>query len=136
MHKGGYGPGAGPLGFAWVGKDIGTWPGAAGVPGQSNFFPLSKVGVPAGPFDPPISTRNMEGGGNINSLIPQPLVDFGRSLTGTVQQGIYGVQGLNIPDSVHSSPTVQPTMDKDYRYLHTTSPDIIAIHQAAGKTAF
>jgi hypothetical protein len=128
-YKGGYGPGAGPLGSAWIGKDINTWPGVAGVPGQSNFLPLSKVGIPAGPFDPPISTRNMNGGG----LIPQPLVDFGRSLTGSVQETIYGLKGVNIPDNINSSPTNQPTMDREYKYLNTIPSDINSIHQQAGK---
>ena len=108
-HKGGYGAGAGPLGYAWVGKDMSTWPGVAGVPGQSNFLPLSKLGVPTGGPELPENTseanlvNSMQGGG----IIPQDLVNFGRSLTGGVQGLVYGYNGVERPYSTYPLPTTQ-----------------------------
>ena len=134
---GGFGPGAGPLGYAWVGKDVSTWPGVAGVPGQSNFLPLSKDGVPAGLMDPAISTRNnvQGGGGGLTDLLPQDLVNFGRSLTGGVQGMVYGYQGVERPYSTLSSPTNQPGMNASaVNYSNSMPPNISAIHQAAGRT--
>ena len=127
--KGGFGPGACPVGFPWKGDNIGSWPGVAGVPGQSNYLELSKVGIPAGPFDPPLSSRLMNGGG----LIPQDLVNFGRSIMGSIQNTYYGTQGLERPDSTYPLPTTQPEINKDVQYLRSTSPDIKQIHLDAGK---
>lgn len=127
-YKGGFGPGACPVGFPWQAGNIGSWPGAAGVPGQSNYLELSKVGVPAGPFDPPLSSRLMNGGG----LIPQDLVNFGRSIMGSIQNTYYGTQGLETPDSVHPLPTTQPTINKDVQYLRSTPADIKQIHSDSG----
>jgi hypothetical protein len=132
-YKGGYGPGAGPVGFAWKGENIGTWPGVAGVAGQSNFLPLSENGVPAGLLDPPVSTRNNLYGGGLTDLIPQDLVNFGRSLTGGIQGTIYGYQGVERPYSSYSSPTDQPAINADYKYISSSPPDISKIHQNAGK---
>jgi hypothetical protein len=133
-YKGGYGLRAGPVGFAWKGENIGTWPGVAGVPGQSNFLPLSENGVPAGFIDPPISTRNNLYGGGLTDLIPQDLVNFGRSLTGGIQGTVYGYQGVDRPYSSYSSPTEQPGIDANYKYINSNPPDINKIHQDAGKT--
>ena len=133
--KGGYGPGAGPLGFAWVGKDVNTWPGVAGVDGQSNYLPLSKDGVPAGLLDPPISTRNsVQGGGGLSDLMPQDLVNVGRSLTGGVQGIMFGFEGVDRPYSTFPLPTNQPGMNSVQTNYSSTPPNINAIHQAAGKT--
>ena len=54
---------AGPVGCAWVGGQMGTWPGVFGSAGGdtrgatiSNYYPLSKNGT--GPLYPGASTRN------------------------------------------------------------------------------
>ena len=133
-YKGGYGPGAGPVGFPWKGENIGSWPGVAGVAGQSNFLPLSENGVPAGLLDPPMSTRNNLYGGGLTDLIPQDLVNFGRSLTGGVEGAVYGYQGVERPYSSYSSPTDQPGIETNYKLISSNPPDISKIHQNAGKT--
>lgn len=133
-YKGGYGPGAGPVGFPWKGENIGTWPGVAGVAGQSNFLPLSENGITAGLLDPPMSTRNNLYGGGLTDLIPQDLVNFGRSLTGGVEGVVYGYQGVERPYSSYSSPTDQPGINTNYKLISSNPPDISKIHQDAGKT--
>ena len=60
-----YGLASGPVGCSWQGGSPSTWPGVAGKVGQSNYYQLSPNGVPAGYFDPPISSSNvmkMKGG--------------------------------------------------------------------------
>jgi hypothetical protein len=137
--RGGFGAGAGPLGFAWVGKDVNTWPGAAGVDGQSNFLPLSPNGVPAGAFNPPENTseENMtnkfgQQGGGLTDLIPQDLVNFSRSLTGSVQGAIYGYQGVERPYSTYSSPTTQPGLNTNVKYIGNDNLNIKQLHLDAG----
>jgi hypothetical protein len=136
--RGGYGPGAGPLGYAWLGKDVHTWPGVAHVDGQSNYFPLSKYGITTGLPDPPMSTstiNNRQYGGGLTDLLPQDLVNFGRSLTGSVQGAVFGVEGVERPYSTISSPYIQPGMNTiQTNYSSSLPPNISAIHQAAGKT--
>jgi hypothetical protein len=57
------GKAAGPVGLAWNGGDVSSWPGKAGLDGQSNYIPLSKEGVPSGNFELPVSTSNIMKGG-------------------------------------------------------------------------
>lgn len=140
-HRGGYGPGAGPVGFAWVGKDPNTWPGVAGVDNQSNFLPLSKYGVPAGAPHPPENTSElniknnstMRGGGGLMDLVPQDIVNFGRSLTGGVQGAIYGYQGVDRPYSTYPSPTTQPGINHNIKYIDNNHMNIKNIHLNAGR---
>ena len=136
--RGGFGPGAGPVGFSWNGNDVNTWPGVAGVDGQSNYLPLSKYGVPAGLPDPPMSTstiNNRQYGGGLTDLLPQDLVNFGRSLTGSVQGAVFGFEGVERPYSTISSPYIQPGMNATQtNYSSSLPPNISAIHQAAGRT--
>jgi len=133
--RGGYGPGAGPLGYAWLGKDVCTWPGVARVDGQSNYLPLSKYGITAGLPDSPMSTSNRQYGGGLTDLFPQDLVNFGRSLTGSVQGAVFGVEGVERPYSTISSPYIQPGMNATQtNYSSSLPPNISAIHQAAGRT--
>ena len=140
--RGGFGAGAGPLGYSWVGKDVNTWPGVAGVPGQSNFLPLSKYGVPAGNSQQlPENTseaniKNIFGqkGGSLTDIIPQDLVDFGRSLTGGVQGAIYGYQGVERPYSTYSSPVVQNAINSQQKYIDNTHLNLKTIHDNAGNT--
>lgn len=54
---------SGPVGISWSGNPK-TWPGVASKNGitQSNHYPVSKYGVPAGLPDSPLSTSNLQGG--------------------------------------------------------------------------
>lgn len=54
---------SGPVGFSWQGGETSSWPGVAGVDGQSNHYPVSKYGVPTGNFELPVSTSNIMKGG-------------------------------------------------------------------------
>ena len=59
MH-GGFGPGAGPVGYPLDGGNTSTWPGVSGNDqGMGNHYPLSASGIPSGPLDPPISSRGI-----------------------------------------------------------------------------
>jgi len=65
--RGGYGKGAGPIGYSYKGGDVGTWPGVySSILGgntngisMGNHYPLSNVGVPTGAFVPPVSTEGL-----------------------------------------------------------------------------
>lgn len=53
--RGGYGPGAGPVGYPLKNGDVATWPGVIAANGgntqgatMSNFYPLSKNGIAVG----------------------------------------------------------------------------------------
>jgi hypothetical protein len=136
-HRGGYGPGAGPVGFAWEGKDPNTWPGVAGVDNQSNFLPLSKYGVPAGgalnlPENTSETNMKMSGGG-LSDLLPQDIVNFGRSLTGGLEGVLYGYQGVDRPISAYPSPTNQPGINENFKYIDSSPPNIKSIHLNAGR---
>ena len=59
MH-GGFGPGAGPVGYPLDGGNTSTWPGVSGNDqGMGNHYALSPVGIPSGLLDPPISSREI-----------------------------------------------------------------------------
>jgi hypothetical protein len=135
--KGGFGVGAGPLGYSWIGKDVNTWPGVRGVAGQSNFLPLSEDGITAGLPKQPINTSelnmtNRQTGGGLTDLLPQDLVNFGRSLTGGVQGAIYGYNGVERPNYTYPSPTTQHVMNENYKYIDSSPPNIKNIHVMAG----
>ena len=59
-YRGGYGPGAGPVGYPWSSKPE-NWPGVLAANGadtegatMSNFYPLSKYGIAVGGVDPAV----------------------------------------------------------------------------------
>lgn len=80
--RGGYGPGAGPVGYAWK-SDPSTWPGAYASNGGntngmtfSNYYGYNSQGTGVGGLDPAISTRGdlanlhyQSGGGMFQDLI-------------------------------------------------------------------
>lgn len=140
--RGGFGRGSGPIGYPWKSDDASTWPGVKGIDSESNHLSLSKYGVPAGPFDPPISTTDLaikggkrktrkmckrktskrktskrkikKGGG----LIPQDLVNLGRSFG-------FGIQNVasNFSSSkstpVNPLPTESQGIDQSYKIIPT-----------------
>ena len=90
-------------------------------------------------IDPPINSNkqfsNQKGGGFLTSLMPQDLVNVGRSLTGGIERGINSFQGVSPFDSSYSSPTQQPSIVRDIQ--RQSSPtnitmDIKEIHRTAG----
>ena len=63
------------------------------------------------------------GGGNQTTLLPQPLVDFGRSLTSGVQETINGFSGVTNHASLKVMPYDQPLMDQS-KYIRTNFPNV------------
>jgi hypothetical protein len=153
--KGGYGPGAGPIGYPW--KDVCTWPGVRGIDSQSNYLPLSPTGIQAGLLDPqPMNMntsntiypfgavgggrrgrrkyiKNKKGGGMLTNLFPQDIVDFGRSLTGTSLNVYDGFKGTPPPLNRNPYPYVQPYISGPGPGQSTLPPKINEIHQMAGQ---
>jgi hypothetical protein len=120
--RGGYGKGSGPVGSPWNGGDVGNWPGVQGSH-SSNFLPLSPTGVSAGNFDPPMPSNpqfiggvkhkrhiKQKGGSIATKLLPQDLVNFGRSLTGSVIGTYNKFQGVPRSNSSLPLPYDQPSM--------------------------
>lgn len=103
VMKGGYGPGAGPVGYAWKG-DNSTWPGAYASSGGntngmtfSNHYGYNSQGTGVGGLDPAISTRSdlanlhyQSGGGifqdiaNLGDHANYKFTDFFSKLNGAV----------------------------------------------------
>lgn len=141
-QKGGYGPGACPIGYPLEGGNISTWPGAAALEGantdgmaMANHYPLSPSGGSL--MQLPVSTRQsnaqpMRGGGSPRTLMPQDLVNFGRTITGGVVGALDAWKGEPTPISSKPFPTTQP-IDNDYKYIGRETPlDISKIHTDAG----
>ena len=74
------------------------------------------------------------GGSGLMDLVPQDLVNFGRSLTGGVQGALYGFQGVDRPYSTFPSPTTQPGINDNYKYIDNSHANIKDIHLNAGKS--
>lgn len=136
--KGGYGAGACPVGYPLEGKNIASWPGAAASAGantqgitMSNYYPLSPSGGSL--MNLPVSTRNRQfGGGRLTALVPQDLVNFGRSITSGAIGLMDSWEGQPTPISSNPFPTTQP-IDKSYEYIGRKMPiDINKIHTQAG----
>lgn len=101
----------GCMGQAWNGGNIGKWPGVSG-PHDGNYYEYK--GSPSGLYDPPMpSNKQFQNGGGLINLIPQDLVNFGRSLTGGLE-GVYdSYQGQPRFDSTYPLPIDQPSMDRE-----------------------
>ena len=104
IMKGGYGPGAGPVGYAWK-SDPSTWPGEYASKGGntngmtfSNYYDYNSQGTGVGGLDPAISTRGdlanlyyQSGGGIFSNAIDlgnYKIADFFDKLNGSVNQAI------------------------------------------------
>jgi hypothetical protein len=135
-------PAGGPVGYPWKASPA-SWPGVAAAGDGislglntngatvSNHYPLSSCGIPSGQCNPPNSTRNQDGGG-LSQLIPQDLVNLGRSLTGEVMSGVDGWRGVSRPASTYPLPTQQQPIDQNVKYISKPFPDINQIHTDAG----
>lgn len=69
-QRGGFGPGAGPIGWPVNGGDLATWPGVSGNASHGgNYLPLSPIATTPGgnvggvPSNPQLLAPNMQGGG-------------------------------------------------------------------------
>ena len=155
QHKGGYGPGAGPVGYSWDGSRPISWPGVSlnnnGVT-QSNHYMLSNKGIPSGLSDPPEPTnqkggrrkmhkklrsrkrRHQKGGGSITALVPQDIVNVGRTVVGTLQDGVNSWKGTPENISFNPNPAYQPVIDKNTQFVGTYTPDITNIYSSANSS--
>ena len=126
-YKGGCG------GQAWKGGDIGKWPGVSG-PHDGNYYEYK--GVPSGLYDPPMPSNNQfQNGGGLINLIPQDLVNFGRSLTGGLQGAYAGYQGEPRFDSTYPLPIDQPSMDREIQTQIKYKPlNLDKIHTDSGNS--
>ncbi len=146
--RGGYGPGAGPVGYAWDGGNVGSWPGVYASQGGdtngavwSNYYAPSVTGVSAGPFDPPISSTNppsrlgklVQAGGaplGYSELVPQELLNVYRAPTtalGNVYNSYVGQHADASP-----LPWNQP-IDTTTNLVVNSPPDVLSIQQQAGQ---
>ena len=143
------------------------YPAVYGIENKAVLYPVSKYGVPAGLFDPPIlsngpfgngpvgsdavsgesmsgpgtyiggrlkqrSNTYKRGGGSPQTLMPQAVVDFSRSLTSGATKIINGFGGYTNSDSLNYKPYEQP-IDKDTTYLRTNFPNVAKNYQHANK---
>lgn len=128
IMKGGYGPGAGPVGYAWK-SDPSTWPGAYASNGGntngmtfSNYYQYNTQGTGVGGPDPAISTRGdladlhyQSGGGvtqdliNLGDSVNYKFSDFFSKLYGSVNQSVdpnVTKQFLNSEDTTNTHNTL------------------------------
>ncbi len=152
IYRGGFGPGAGPVGYPLAPGNISTWPGVAGNDqGMGNHYGLSKVGIPSGALDPPISSRGIAepfsssfkyGGGRRSrryrrkyrggGIIPQDLVNLGRSVG-------YGISSLAskfvgaVNQPVNPMPTKDQGIDTTYKIVNSSAriPNLYNISKSA-----
>jgi len=151
IYRGGFGPGSTPIGYPLVYGNTLSWPGVSGNPqGMGNHYALSKVGIPSGPFDPPISSREIaepfsssfkyggssrrtrhrsrahRGGG----LMPQELVNLGDSIN-------FGVSSLaskflgSVNQAVNPFPTEDQGIDTNYKIIPAKVPNLYNISKIA-----
>ena len=101
----------GCVGQPWKGGNIGKWPGVSG-PHDGNYYEYK--GSPTGSYDPPMpSNKQFQNGGGILNLLPQDLVNVGRSLTGGLQGAYASYNGEPRFDSTYPLPIEQPSMDRE-----------------------
>ena len=155
MH-GGFGPGAGPVGYPLDGGNTSTWPGVSGNDqGMGNHYPLSGYGIPSGPLDPPISSRGIPerfsssmkygGGGkrkrkrrgNIQKgggLIPQGLLNLGRSIQHGASSFVSKFTG-DVNHPVNPMPTKDQVIDSSNANSNNDNNNNININRASNTNA-
>ena len=126
-YKGGCG------GQAWKGGDIGKWPGVSG-PHDGNYYEYK--GVPSGLYDPPMpSNKQFQNGGGMLNLLPQDLVNFGRSLTGGLEGAYASYNGEPRFDSTYPLPIDQPSMNREIQTQIKYKPlNLDKIHTDSGNS--
>ena len=131
QHKRKYKGGCG--GQAWNGGDIGKWPGVSG-PHDGTYYEYK--GVPSGLYDPPMpSNKQFQNGGGMINLLPQDLVNFGRSLTGGLQGAYASYNGEPRFDSSYPLPIDQPSMNREIQTQLKYKPlNLDKIHTDSGNS--
>jgi hypothetical protein len=126
-YKGGCG------GQAWKGGDIGKWPGVSG-PHDGNYYEYK--GVPSGLYDPPMpSNKQFQNGGGMFNLLPQDLVNVGRSLTGGLEGAYASYNGEPRFDSTYPLPIDQPSMNREIQTQIKYNPlNLDKIHINSGNS--
>jgi len=131
IMRGGYGPGAGPVGYSWK-SDPATWPGAYASHGGntngmqlSNYYQYNSSGTGVGGSDPAISTR-----GNLADLyyqngggIPQDIVNLGRSAIHGARSFMADLGGY-ADKPINPSVTNQPHINTDHKIISGVTPNI------------
>lgn len=142
MMRGGYGPGAGPVGYEWK-SEPSTWPGAYASNGGntngmtfSNYYGYNSQGTGVGGLDPAISTRGdladlhyQSGGGMVQDLIN--LTDLGKYNVSNFIHKLYGT----VDDPTDPSVTKQLSETPTQVNLQNTLNLKQAIIDSANKTA-
>lgn len=128
------------------GGDVANYPDVIGIENRAVLYPISKNGIPAGPFDPPalsngpngngpytggrkrsskrkVRRSKYHGGGNQLPFAPQPLVNGFRSVTGGISEIVNGFAGYTNSASLNPMPYNQP-IDRDVKYLRTDFPNV------------
>jgi hypothetical protein len=81
------------------------------------------------------SNNQFQNGGGILNLLPQDLVNFGRSLTGGIQGAYAGYQGEPRFDSTYPLPIDQPSMDREIQTQIKYKPlNLDKIHIKSGNS--
>jgi hypothetical protein len=148
MHKGGCacamkgGSVNGPVGYAWDGGNLATWPGAAASEGantngmtMSNHFAVSKNGIVVGGIDParstkddPITTPPMNGGKRKYKKqkggFLQDIVNLGRGAQYGVNGAYLNLVGKQQPVSQNPYPTQDQPIDRDYKFISSPPIDV------------
>lgn len=123
--KGGYGPGAGPVGSSW-GPNPSTWPnGGSGNNSMGNHYPQSPYGMAVGGQDPAIPSNNLanlrlQSGGGFP--FTQDLVNMGRS-------AMYGASKFLADVGGSANPPVDPDVtqqgiDERYKTISYNPPNV------------
>jgi len=102
----------------------GQYPNVYGIDNKAVLYPVSKYGVPTGLPEPPIQSNGPNGngyytggkrrfkrhygGGNMSTLLPQPLVNMGRMASGKIYETINGINGNVNPAYLDPMPYDQP----------------------------
>jgi hypothetical protein len=125
--SGGNGNNLGPVGYAWKGGNVNTWPGVKGVDSMSNHFPLSKYGVTPGGVDPLYGSSVQKGG------FLQDLVNLGRYGQYDGQSIVNGFMGVKAP--VNPLPYNDQPIDKDMKIITSNVPDLTKYYVDANNYA-
>jgi hypothetical protein len=147
------------------GGDEAKYPQVYGIENRSVLYPISKYGIPAGPFDPPALSNGPNGngpypgelygayggkrsrgkrsrskrssgkrkvrrskyhvgGGSQFTIIPQPIVNATRSLTGGLTEIANGFGGYTNSASLNPMPYNQPALEANVKYIRTDFPNV------------
>jgi hypothetical protein len=131
MMRGGFGPGAGPVGYSWK-ADPSTWPGAYASNGGntngmtfSNHYQYNPQGTGVGGLDPAISTRgdladlySQSGGGAF-----QDVINLGRSAEFGVKDFFSQVYGTVNPPT-DPNPVKHQFASDNYKVISSEVPNI------------